>query len=46
MGHKYPKDLVFELLALWRLGNPGLESGDAGTDYFQSMSYFSGYLAA
>ena len=23
-----------------------LESGDAGTDYFQSMSYFSGYLAA
>ncbi|MCP4341062.1 MAG: hypothetical protein GY799_19780 [Desulfobulbaceae bacterium] len=22
MAHKYPKDLVFELLALWRLGNP------------------------
>ena len=23
MGHKYPKDLVFELLALWRLNTPG-----------------------
>ena len=30
MVHKYPKDLVFELLALWRLGSPGLDSGGAG----------------
>ena len=22
MAHKYPKDLVFELLTLWRLGSP------------------------
>jgi hypothetical protein len=27
MVHKYPKDLVVELLALWRLGGLGLESG-------------------
>ncbi len=27
MVHKYPKDLVLELLALWRLGGPGAESG-------------------
>ena len=32
MVHKYPKDLVFELLALWRIGSPGLESS-AGVDY-------------
>ena len=30
MVHKYPKDLVFELLALWRLGNQAGESGGAG----------------
>ncbi len=30
MAHKYPKDLVFELLALWRLGNSSLDSGGAG----------------
>jgi hypothetical protein len=30
MVHKYPKDLAFELLALWRLGNPGGESGGVG----------------
>lgn len=27
MVHKYPKDLVFELLALWRSASPGNESG-------------------
>jgi len=27
MVHKYPKDLVFELLALWRTGCPGCGSG-------------------
>ncbi len=27
MTHKYPKDLVFELLALWRTGGPVPESG-------------------
>ena len=30
MVHKYPKDLVFELLALWRLGSQAGESGGAG----------------
>jgi len=30
MVHKYPKDLVFELLALWRLGQPGDDSGRTG----------------
>ena len=30
MIHKYPKDLVFELLALWRLGSPEGESGGTG----------------
>ena len=30
MVHKYPKDLVFELLTLWRLGSPGLENGEIG----------------
>jgi hypothetical protein len=30
MVHKYPKDLVFELLTLWRLGNSGLESEGVG----------------
>jgi len=30
MVHKYPKDLVLELLALWRLGSPGTESGGEG----------------
>ncbi|MGB3212126.1 MAG: putative sensor domain DACNV-containing protein [Desulforhopalus sp.] len=29
MIHKYPKDLVFELLALWRLGSTGVESDGA-----------------
>jgi len=27
MVHKYPKDLVYELIALWRLRSTGLESG-------------------
>ncbi len=26
MTHKYPKDLVFELLALWRISGPGVET--------------------
>ncbi len=30
MVHKYPKDLVLELLALWRLGSPGADSGGEG----------------
>ena len=30
MVHKYPKDLVFELLALWPLGNPDAKSGGSG----------------
>ncbi len=30
MVHKYPKDLVFELLALWRFGSPAAESGEVG----------------
>jgi hypothetical protein len=30
MVHKYPKDLVLELLALWRIGSPGSDSGEEG----------------
>ena len=31
MAHKYPKDLVFELLTLWRLGSP--DPDNSGTGY-------------
>jgi len=37
MVHKYPKDLVFELLALWRLGSPGVEKSETG---FQKLPDF------
>lgn len=30
MAHKYPKDLVQELLLLWRLGPPGMENAGPG----------------
>ncbi len=30
MVHKYPKDLVFEILALWRFGSPADENGRVG----------------
>ncbi len=30
MVHKYPKDLVFELLALWRLADTGIQEGWRG----------------
>ena len=30
MGHKYPKDLVYELGILWRLGPPGMEISAPG----------------
>lgn len=30
MVHKYPKDLVFELLTLWRLGSPDHDNSGAG----------------
>jgi len=30
MVHKYPKDLVFELLALWRFGTPDGTASDVG----------------
>jgi len=30
MVHKYPKDLVFELLSLWRFGSPALEDSEVG----------------